>query len=172
MLSLMTTASQQLRDEHAEILPHVEEIRALADSVITASPEELRDGIRQVEAFLTKQLLPHAAAEEKVLYAAISEIAGGPLAVALMSRDHAEMREFAEECSWILSQIGRGPVTPGLANAARRVLYGLYALLRLHLAKEDEICASLLDETMTAAEAGALFQKMGEATSSARTGKS
>jgi iron-sulfur cluster repair protein YtfE (RIC family) len=44
--------------------------------------------------------------------------------------------------------------------ALRRVLYSLYALLKLHFAKEEEIYLPLLDIKLTAEEAHSMFEKM------------
>ena len=42
----------------------------------------------------------------------------------------------------------------------RRVLYGLYAVVKLHFAKEEEVYLPLLDRELTADEAQALFERM------------
>jgi iron-sulfur cluster repair protein YtfE (RIC family) len=44
--------------------------------------------------------------------------------------------------------------------ALRRILYSLYTLLKLHLAKEEEIYLPLLETKLTAEEAHAMFEKM------------
>jgi hypothetical protein len=47
-----------------------------------------------------------------------------------------------------------------LARELRRVLYGLYALVKVHFAKEEEIYLPLLDARLTAPEATRLFGQM------------
>jgi iron-sulfur cluster repair protein YtfE (RIC family) len=44
--------------------------------------------------------------------------------------------------------------------ALRRVLYGLYTLVKVHFAKEEEIYLPLLDSKLTAEEAHAMFEAM------------
>jgi hypothetical protein len=67
----MTTLMQPLHDEHHELLPYVEALRAAADAVGTATLPELRRHIAEAHEFLTQLLLPHAATEEAVLYPAV-----------------------------------------------------------------------------------------------------
>jgi iron-sulfur cluster repair protein YtfE (RIC family) len=59
-------------------------------------------------------------------------------------------------------------VTSIQAAALRRVLYGLYAVIKLHLAKEEEIYLPLLDSKLTAEEAKAMFAAMEAAYDKAR----
>ena len=45
-------------------------------------------------------------------------------------------------------------------QALRRVLYGLYAIIKLHLAKEEEIYLSILEARLPAEEVGRLVEAM------------
>lgn len=49
---------QPLRDEHRELLPHIEEIRVVADGVGTVKPDVLRAQIAEMSAFLREHLIP------------------------------------------------------------------------------------------------------------------
>ena len=51
---------QPLRDEHAELLPHIEAIRRVADQIGYAQAATLRDEVAGVYEFLTHHLVPHA----------------------------------------------------------------------------------------------------------------
>ena len=44
--------------------------------------------------------------------------------------------------------------------ALRRVLYGLYALVKVHFAKEEEVYLPLLDARLAEGEAHAMFEAM------------
>jgi hypothetical protein len=63
-----------------------------------------------------------------------------------MSRAHVEIAHLSRLLGQLLSEAkGRGIVDTDLAEL-RRVMYGLYAVLRLHFAQEDEAYLSLLQE--------------------------
>ena len=60
----MPSIMQPLREEHQELLPQIERLRAVADVIGDASVETLQQAVDEVYAFLTLQLIPHAHAEE------------------------------------------------------------------------------------------------------------
>ncbi len=61
-------------------------------------------------------------------------------------------------------------ITSIQTKALRRVLYGLYTLVKLHFAKEEEIYLPLLDAHLTPDEARSMFEKMEEAANEAKQG--
>jgi iron-sulfur cluster repair protein YtfE (RIC family) len=72
-----------------------------------------------------------------------------------MSRDH-------EEVIRLIAELGTLRDVPADAQAIdlRQVLYGLYALITTHFAKEEDIFLPILDAHLTSDEARALFGKM------------
>ncbi|MEB2289307.1 MAG: hemerythrin domain-containing protein [Anaerolineae bacterium] len=165
----MTIVTQPLRDEHQELLPHIEHICTVADHVGDIPAESLRRGVDEVYDFLAHHLLVHAEAEERALYPVIAEMLGAPDATATMRRDHVEIGQLIGELAGLRAQIGEGALPVSLAKGLRRVLYGLYALVKVHFAKEEEVYLPLLDAQMSAEEARQLFEKMEAAAQEART---
>ncbi len=55
------------------------------------------------------------------------------------------------------AELLRTPVTGVQVQALRRVLYGLYALVKVHFAKEEEVYLPLLDARLSPAEARQMF---------------
>ena len=51
-------------------------------------------------------------------------------------------------------------VTDVQIRSLRQVLYGLYALVKVHFAKEEEVYLPLLDARLSAAEAHQMFEAM------------
>ena len=158
----MTTPTQPLRNEHAHLLPHIERIGAVGDAIGTAPIEDVRKGVEEVHDFLVHHLIPHADAEDRVLYPAVAKVMGAPQATATMSRDHVEVGRLTEELAALRAQLDRG-LNGALAGDLRRVLYGLSALVKVHFAKEEEVYLPILDAALTPEEAERLFEEMGEA---------
>lgn len=156
MLPLM----QPLRDEHLELLPHIERLRTIADAIGMASGESVRQGVEEAYAFLTQQLTPHALAEERVLYPTVGRLLGAPTATATMSRDHREIERLTRELASLRLQMAGTSMDEAEVLALRRVLYGLYALVAVHFAKEEDIYLPLLDSRLTAHEAQQMFVEM------------
>ena len=54
-----------------------------------------------------------------------------------MRREHAELRRLVAEYGTVVDAAGVGPVTLARSLAIRRVMFQLYALLKIHLAEEE-----------------------------------
>lgn len=159
----MATVTQPLRDEHAHLLSHVKALRAVADLVGEVPMEALRQEVDDAYRFLTEHLLPHAEAEERVLYPAVAEAMGAPEATRTMSRDHAEIGRLIQELGEIRAGLAEAELDPVRARALRRVLYGLYTLVMVHFAKEEEVYLPLLDRRLTPEQASELLAAAAEA---------
>lgn len=151
-------AMAMLHDEHRELLPSIEALGAVADEVGRTAGPALRAKLAETYDFLAHQLLPHAMAEDEVLYPEVARLMGADGATATMSRDHVAVASLITELASL--RTFEGDPDPGRQNALRRVLYGLHALVGTHFAKEEEIYVPLLDARLTVAEGTALMQRM------------
>jgi hypothetical protein len=126
------TVTQPLRDEHKELIPHIETLRKVADSVGQASIESLRRGVEDVFECLRHHLIP-----------LVGQVMGAPDATATMSRDHVEVGRLTDELASLRSELSRATLSEAEARALRRVLYGLYALVkRTSRRRRKSICRS------------------------------
>ena len=165
----METVTQPLRDEHHELLPSIERIRRVADAVGLVPTEVLRMRIAEIHAFLTEDLLPHARAEDVALYPAVGRVMGSPEATATMHHDHIEVAGLAEELAALAPELSEPSLSLEVEHALRRILYGLYALVKVHLIEEEEIYLPLLEERLTEEEIQELFRLMKTAEARARS---
>ena len=129
--------TEAFRQEHAALLEHIEHIRLAAQEVPRLSAEERTAVVGRVLAFLHETLLPHAQAEEKVLYPEWATLVGYPDAAVPMVHDHEA----------IVARIERLAATPAEdVDALQELLYGLYALISVHFRKEEDIQLPVFDE--------------------------
>jgi iron-sulfur cluster repair protein YtfE (RIC family) len=159
----MNTLTQPLRDEHKELIPHIEQILKVANSIPDAPLEEVREGVKDVYEFLAYHLIPHAQAEDAALYPAVQKALGSPDATRTMSRDHVEVGRYIEELAGLSQE-----VSPQNFKALQRILYGLYALVKVHFAKEEEVYLPILEERLSSQEAAEMFEAMERAASQAK----
>jgi iron-sulfur cluster repair protein YtfE (RIC family) len=157
-----------LRAEHRELIPHVEQLRGVADSIGEVPLDRLRRDTESAYGFLVHHLLPHAQAEERALYPVVARVLGAARATDTMRRDHAEIGRLARELDVLRAGMGGGTLDPTIARDLRRVLYGLYALVRVHFAKEEEVYLPILDGALTADEARAMYAAMERAVAETR----
>ncbi len=163
----MTTLTQPLRDEHQELLPHLEILKTAADEVSEVLSERAWQDMQESYEFLAYHLIPHAIAEDRALYPAVQKLMGAPQATATMSRDHIEVGRLTDELkSRLPPRDARLEINQ--VEDLRRLLYGLYAIVGLHFAKEEEIYLPLLDARLTEAEAIQMFEAMEAAAAEAK----
>jgi iron-sulfur cluster repair protein YtfE (RIC family) len=156
----VTTLTQPLRDEHKELIPHIQALRTAADSVGDATADALRTAVDAAYDFLAHHLIPHAQAEERALYPVVGRVLGAPEATNTMSRDHVEVGRLTDELGGLREKIGAAAPSPAQIKDLRRVLYGLYALVTVHFAKEEEVYLPILDKRLSAGEAQQMFEAM------------
>jgi heavy metal translocating P-type ATPase len=132
-------------DEHSALLPVIDRVRQVADRLEDLPAAEARVELDELRRLLAEQLLPHEIADDRDLYPVVAKLVGGADPTGPMSRAHVEIRRLAGMLSRLIEELPEdGPTLADLRDL-RRVLYGLYAVLRLHFAQEDESYLSLFE---------------------------
>lgn len=126
-----------IRRDHAEFREYVDHVRLAARELPRLSSEEREALVGRVLDFCQGTLVPHAEAEEHVLYPQVAKLLGAPEATAPMIEDHELIREYVSS----LSATKRDDI-----ELLQELLYGLHALVSAHLRKEEELYFPLLDE--------------------------
>jgi heavy metal translocating P-type ATPase len=137
---------ERLRAQHRAVLPVVEEIRAVADRISTQEPDLAP--ARRLLVSLRTDLLDHERADEADLVPLVARALGTPATYAL-SRTHAEIEHQVARLTRLLEDTPDDQAQPEDLVEIRRLLYGLYGILRLHNAQEDETAFSLLPPVST-----------------------
>lgn len=157
----MSTFTQHIKKEHAELFPHVEQLRITADAVGSTSADVLRELTEACLRFIVHDLVPHARMEDEIIYGAVGKILGSPESTATMSRDHVEVSRYAEELSTVHGVlVAEDRLTEETSRNLRRVLYGLYAIVKLHFAKEEEVYSALLAAKLNEADEKELLRRL------------
>lgn len=130
-----------LRVEHEGLSPLVERVATVADALSTQAPD-VTDARALVDR-LESDLLPHERADEERLVPLMARALGTDEAVAALSRTHAEIEHQVGLLRRLIDGVDADPTADDVVEL-RRMLYGLYAVLRLHNAQEDESAFSLM----------------------------
>jgi len=155
-------ALHPFRRKHLELQSAVERLLRLADDVGGVQLIELRRGMNDMQNFLTHQLLPHADAENQTVFPLLARLLGSVEVTALLSQDHIEVRALSNELTLIGTRLSEGSrLRADDAKALRRVLYGLAALLRVHL-KREGIYLELLEAHLAPSELQAALDALAE----------
>ncbi|MHB8959609.1 MAG: hemerythrin domain-containing protein [Candidatus Limnocylindrales bacterium] len=134
----MTQSLPQVAHEHHErILAHVDRMPEMADALLTASADDVRSSVIATADFLNGTLLPHVDAAERSVYPELERMFQNRHSMRPMRNEHDEIRRLVGEYGKLSADLREGRVTLGRSLALRRVIFGLYALLKVHLAEED-----------------------------------
>lgn len=157
---MVSARTEPLRAEHRELLPRLDEARAVASDLGSSHPEDIRGRLDGLVRFLREHLVPHARAEEAVLYPAVERAMGSPGAMATMVADHVEIVRRIEALAATTRDFRSLPLGHDVVEDLKAQLYGLWAILLLHFGKEEEVLLPVLDERVSSEDADALFADM------------
>jgi len=123
-------AEDQFRAQHDAFRAWTDELRAAARVLPELDAASRLALMADLVAFLQEKVEPHTHVDEQVLYPKAAARMGSPLATASMAYDHLAIR------AWIgkLVEADEEDVA-----TLQELLYGLDALIRVHLWKEDEL---------------------------------
>ena len=122
--------TEPFRREHEALLSHIEHIAQTAREVGRLDPSERELLVGRIVDFLRGTLVPHAKAEEVVLYPEWARLVGFADAAVPMVHDHEAIVERIE-------RLEQADVDD--ADTLQELLYGLYALISVHLRKEEDV---------------------------------
>jgi hemerythrin superfamily protein len=138
--------------DHQLVTQTVERVRSLADRLGGEG-----GGVADLRVLVTEledELVPHELAEEDELYPLLSKAMGGDQLLAGLSRTHSEIEHQVRKLRNMVDAIGSGPLESEDLLELRRLLYGLYGVMRLHNAQEEEELYSLLVASPGSSSAG------------------
>ncbi len=140
-----TTIAHRFTADHRTLRPDVALLRDAADRLGRDSGQQAMSAVLAAQRLLVEEIGPHEAEEDRLLYPAIAGALGGNDPTGTMSRAHAEISRLTAQVGVIIGRIGSSPPSADDVRDLQRLLYGLYALLELHFAQEDESFLSLAD---------------------------
>ena len=144
--------TEPFRREHEALLEHIEHLAEAAREMPRLAEQE-REVLRaRILDFLEGTLVPHAKAEEEVLYPEWAALVGFPDAAVPMVHDHEA----------IVARIDRlKAADAGDLDTLQELLYGLYALISVHFRKEEELQLPAFDASPEVTDR--VLARMGEA---------
>ncbi len=145
-------STQAYRREHSRLLDQVERMPVIAHELPALSGEERIEIVEGVVAFLAEILLPHAEAEQEVLYPGAERMLGEDRDSGSVAHDRHEVRTRIGELA---------AADPDDVGALQEILYALHALLVIHLEYEAEVYLTLL-QTQPEEPVRRLFRRVSE----------
>ena len=133
----------RLMAEHLALAPGIARLRVVADHLDAMDSDEAREALIGVRTFLVETLVPHEEEEDRTVYPLMSAAMGTDDATAALHRTHTEIFHLVRLYGRVVDEIGTDGPTRDDRTDLQRVLYGLDAIVRLHMAQEEELYASI-----------------------------
>jgi hypothetical protein len=156
---MTVTLPKVAHEHHDALLPHVDALAELADAIGKSPSNELTERLAKEHEFITTQLVPHMERAEATLYPALERLLQNRHSMTPMRREHELVRRLIGE----LGDLRGRSAEFGVQLRLRRVLYRLYAILKVHLA-EEEAYVAILDRNLSADQTEELARGMAHAT--------
>jgi hemerythrin-like domain-containing protein len=149
----MTASLPQVSLEHHDrLMRHLDAMPAVGDMIGAAPVAELRPRVDEVAAFLDGLLLPHMEAAERTLYPELERMLQNRHSMTPMRREHDDIRKLVAELVRLQGRLDAGPLQTGETVALRRVVFRLYAMLKVHLA-EEQLYLRIIEHGVSAEDA-------------------
>jgi heavy metal translocating P-type ATPase len=136
----------RLAAAHRELAPGIARLRAVADALDVQAPTEARVDLEALRSFLRETLEPHEIEEDRTVYPMLAAAMGNDDSTSAMHRTHTEIFHLVRLFERLVIELPETGPTPDDRTDLRRALYGLDAILRLHMAQEEDLYASLGEE--------------------------
>jgi hypothetical protein len=143
---------------HERIRSHIDQVPALADMLEARPlPAAFRPAFEAQLAFLEGTLLPHIEVVETSVYQELERLMQNRHSMTPMRREHDELTGLARTLGAYRRTLDAGSLSMSEAMSLRRVLYRLFALVKVHLAEEAEYLR-LLEGSLSPEEQDALAE--------------
>lgn len=142
------------RLHHAELTEIIDALPPLAAELDAPQPGL---SVRLVDAYdrIADQVVPHMEQAETTLYPQLERLLQNRHSMTPMRREHAQARELIDE----LGAFAGRDLTFSNRLRLRRIVYRLYAMLKIHLG-EEEAYLGVLDHNLSPAEQDELVRAM------------
>ena len=138
--------------EHRELRPGIDRIHEVACAAGAVATPQLSLALLDVIRWVERVLQPHTAWEETALYPEFDRLAGTPWATKLMQFEHQQVRDLTGRLTVDHARLNE-PHGIHVVEEVRCHLFGLEAILRAHVEREERFLMPLLDRELAAGSA-------------------
>jgi len=151
-------------EHHERIREHIDRLPALADLLEQRPPPpEFAARFSTEYDFITGTLWPHVEVVESNVYPELERLMQNRHSMAPMRREHIELGKLIETMGSYLERVQSGPLKPTDALGLRRAIIQFYALVKTHVAEEEEYLR-VLQGNLSADEQDAIVRGLAHAT--------
>jgi heavy metal translocating P-type ATPase len=129
--------------DHAELREGLEAMAEVADRLPELPAARAAAAIAEVRRFLVDELLPHELEEERTVFGALGDLHDGQDPTPPLVRAHREIARRIRLFARLVDELPASALEEDEVLELQRSLWGLHAVLDLHVTLEDELYAEL-----------------------------
>ncbi|MDC7787764.1 heavy metal translocating P-type ATPase [Rhodoplanes sp. TEM] len=137
--TMSSTAAQDLREDHARLERSLDGLRAIADALDDAGPDDAVRLVREADRLVAREVVSHERDDETSVYPRLTRFLADGHGLSAMSRAHREIQHLARMLGRLADGLEPGDVDRYLVRDAQRVIESIEALVRIHNAQEEDI---------------------------------
>ena len=135
----MTSVSAAGHEHHERLGTMLDTLPAFADMLDEQPrPARLEERFRMIVRSMSGTLVPHIERVEETVYPELDRLMQSRHSMTQMRGEHDDIKGLVERLDTFGEAIKADALGPAGTVGLRRVLYRLYALLKVHLAEEEE----------------------------------
>lgn len=135
----VTSVTTAGHEHHERIITMLDGLPALADMLDERPrPARFEERFNSAHTFITGTLVPHVEVVEATIYPELDRLMQNRHSMAQMRREHDEINGLIERMGTFREAIKADALGQAGSIGLRRVLYRLYAMLKVHIAEEEE----------------------------------
>ncbi len=144
--------TETFRAHHAEIKNKLDDAAAHAMALSSATPEEASELFHRIVHFFHHELIPHAEAEERILYAAADRLVQTAHGRRYTDALRYEHTVIARQVQALHAAMQRDDRSPEAIDEFQRRTLELVGLIDAHFGVEENVVLTAFDEQMSAEE--------------------
>jgi hypothetical protein len=123
-------------EHHQRLIRHVDRMPQVAELMNSGTHEEFRLALDEMNDFLAELLLPHMEAAERVLFPELERLMQNRHSTVPLRREHEQIRASIDDLARLRGVAKKDVLSMNEKIALRRIVFRLYALLKIHMAEE------------------------------------
>jgi hypothetical protein len=141
---LASVPERELHHDHVVLGRALDQLRSIADALDDATPATGAELIAKANAIVQQQVVEHERDDEGSVYPRLAKVLVEAHGLSAMSRAHREILHLARLLARIVADLPSETVDHYLIRDAQRVIESIEALVRIHIAQEEDIYAAVL----------------------------
>jgi heavy metal translocating P-type ATPase len=132
-----------LRRDHVALNRSLDQLRAIADALDDAIPEQAAALIAEANALVRAQVVAHEREDETAVYPKLAKALVDRIGLSAMSRAHREILHLARLLDRLVEDLPHESIDRYLIRDAQRIIESIQQIVRIHTAQEEDIYDAL-----------------------------